>query len=120
MSAQLVPAVEKIWGETRCIRRDRAHEVHHASILMGGYSSRHHHRKLNLFYVISGTLEVHRYDPDEHPVVLTAGMAYTVESGRAHRFNAITDVELLEIYWMDDLDPEDIVRVDVGGLVLPM
>lgn len=120
MSAQTTVEVDKLWGGTRCVHRDGSHEVHHASIRKGGYSSRHSHRtKANLFYVLSGTLLVHRYDPDEAPVTLTAGQRYTVPSNRDHRFEALTDVELIEVYWVDDLDPDDIVRLDVGGINLP-
>lgn len=120
MSAQQVAPVTKLWGFTRCVHRDRTHEIHHATIQSGGYSSRHHHeRKDNLFYVVSGLLHVHRYDPDEPVALLGPGDKFTVAAGRDHRFVAQTDVQLVEVYWADgsgDLDPDDIVRVDVGGL----
>jgi len=111
---------DKLWGQTRCIHVDRHTELHHASIHAGGYSSRHSHTyKHNLFYVLSGELKVHRYDPDEPPVVLRAGEAYTAPAGRDHRFEAVAAVELIELYWPvhgADLDPDDIVRLDIGGL----
>ena len=33
-----------------------------------------------------------------------------------HRFEAMEDTRALEIYWIDGLDPNDIVRRDIGGL----
>lgn len=119
----LIGHTRKLWGMTRCIHKDKHGELHHASIEAGGYSSRHHHRtKHNLFYVLSGELLVHRYDPDTLPVTLHAGEACTVPAGRDHRFEARTEVELIELYWPlpgHELDPDDIVRVDIGGLAIP-
>lgn len=119
MSTLTISPVTKLWGITRCIHRDATHEIHHASAKAGGYSSRHSHRnKINLFYVMSGRLLVHRYDPDEEPLYLEAGSIAVIESNRDHRFEAGTDVELIEVYWLDPLDPDDIVRADVGGIGL--
>lgn len=117
----LHPPTKKAWGETRCVTRDETHEVWHASIVAGGYSSTHHHqRKANEFYVISGTLLVHvwnnPYDATpEHTHEVTAGQRVCVDDNVWHGFEAVTAVELLEIYYVR-LKGEDIVRHDTGGL----
>lgn len=122
MSTPSFPApMTKPWGNTRCIMRDETHEVWHASILEGGYSSRHYHeRKINEFYVVSGRLLVHVWDDpnDEAPKmthVVVAGQRLCIDDHVWHGFEALTDVELLEIYHAH-LKGEDIVRHDTGGL----
>lgn len=119
MNARIVPVLSKLWGTNRCIFADVNLEVHHAHILKGGYSSRHHHKiKANDFYVLEGSLRVLVYNNDgsvASTVVLDAGMQFAIPAGVEHRFEAITDVELIETYWTS-LDPSDIVRADEGGL----
>lgn len=127
LAATQVPAEDKLWGMTRCVFRDDAHQVWHASPKAGGFSSRHKHDSLpNLFYVVSGTLHVEVYG--ERPergidpalvVEIGPGEQYTVEAGEWHRFIAQTDVELVEIYYTHVPPNGDITRVDVGG-VMPL
>lgn len=119
--ATRTPVVQKPWGKTRCVYRDQTHEIWHATIQKGGFSSRHtHERKPNLFYVASGTLLVHVYNNGYATIpisthTLEAGDQVTVEDGVWHQFEATTDVELVEVYWVY-LKGEDIVRADTGGL----
>lgn len=113
-------ATEKPWGKTRRIYLDHGVEIWHASIDKGGFSSRHHHRsKVNDFYVVSGELAVLTYEGDMARVkachTLKAGDKLSLGPGEWHRFQALTDVELIEIYWLLDIDAEDIVRSDTGG-----
>lgn len=111
----------KPWGETRCVHRDMTHEVWHASIRKGGYSSRHtHDRKANLFYVSSGTLLVHVYNNSFSTIPSTTyklekGEQISIDDGVWHQFEAATDVELVEVYWVY-LRGEDIRRADEGGV----
>ena len=109
----------KFWGTNRCIYSDSSFEVHHAHIVAGGYSSKHHHvHKVNNFYVVDGTLRITSYEQDDkevHVVTLGAGTTFSIPPGIQHKFEAITDVDLIEIYWAN-LDPDDIVRVDCGGV----
>jgi mannose-6-phosphate isomerase-like protein (cupin superfamily) len=115
-------ALEKSWGTNRGLERSHAFEVHHASIRAGGYSSQHCHRdKSNAFYVVRGELLVHFYRQrgDQDPcatVRLTAGQKLVCGRGEWHRFEAVTDVELVEWYWTDAVDPSDIERHDQGGM----
>lgn len=114
------PRQEKPWGSTRCVWRDTTHEIWHASIKAGGYSSKHYHeRKPNLFYVGAGRLLVHVYNNDKATIPLDTytlgpGDRVTIEDGVWHQFEALTDVELVEAYWTY-LKGEDIVRADEGG-----
>lgn len=119
-----VTAEDKAWGFTRCVHRDATHEVWHASPRAGGFSSRHYHRKTpNKFYAVAGTLLVETFrggagGPEASPLEvfhLTAGQELTVEEGVWHRFRALTDCELIEIYWAFLRPGGDIVRADVGG-----
>lgn len=116
------PVLDKPWGQTRCVHRDATHEVWHASIVKGGYSSRHYHaRKPNLFYLLSGHLLVRVFDrpPDTTPAIkfyfLLPGDQVTVEDGVWHQFEAMAPSELIEVYWTG-LKGEDIVRADEGGV----
>lgn len=115
-----VPVEGKSWGQTRVIYRDQVSEVCHASIVAGGYSSRHHHRhKDNTFYVLRGVLVVTSYVNREGDVLqaqtLTAGESCTVERGVWHAFEATTAVELIETYSIG-LHQHDIERADLGGI----
>lgn len=121
MATRTTPGVQrKPWGRTRCIYRDETHEVWHATIDKGGFSSRHFHtRKGNEFYVVKGTLLVHEYDTQYTKPrvthVLDAGERVMVDDHVWHTFEAQTDVELIETYF-SHLKGEDIVRHDQGGL----
>lgn len=115
------PKQTKPWGETRCVHRDQTHEIWHATINKGGFSSRHsHERKVNLFYVVTGTLRVHVFHSPISTIPsstfeLKRGEQITVEDGTWHQFEAVTDVELCEVYWVY-LKGEDINRADEGGM----
>jgi mannose-6-phosphate isomerase-like protein (cupin superfamily) len=97
------------------------HEIWHASIKKGGYSSRHtHDRKPNLFYVASGTMLVHTFHNNISTIPsstfsVSVGQQITIVDGVWHQFEATTDVELIEVYWVY-LKGEDIQRADEGGL----
>jgi len=102
-------AVVKPWGKTRLLHLSAVTEVWHASIKAGGRSSWHRHeRKHNAFHVVSGELRVHA-EPDScyHA---QAGQSVVILAGRRHQFEAISDVELIETYWIDSVDPADIIR----------
>lgn len=115
-----VPAKPKLWGTNRHFFAGFPGSLHHASIKAGGFSSKHHHaNKFNMFYVVAGTLLVHFYPdatgPGSRTQTLRAGDKLTVEPGAWHRFEAVTDVELIELY-CTQVDEDDIVRVDEGGV----
>lgn len=117
--------IEKPWGVTRCIHRSATCEVWHASIRKGGKSSEgrwHWHRaKHQSLYILSGRLLVEQCltsgippeSNEKHGIdrnVLLWGHSCEIAAGTKHRFEAVTDVELIETYWLADIDPDDIER----------
>lgn len=132
-----LPAQPKVWGETTAIFRGNQSEVHYLTIKAGGFSSCHRHRKINLFFVVTGTLLVEMaplpfgepdfmnlldlaksLGPDSGTAVqvLTAGQTLEIKPNFWHRFRAATDCQVIEVYWMPEIDPGDIERANVGGL----
>jgi len=112
----------KIWGLTQLLIQRDSFELHALKIKAGGYCSKHRHRKWNLFYVVSGELIVKYFDDQLHinsEHRLEAGDSLRVEPGRWHRFEAIVDSEVVEAYWLDPIDPDDIERADQGGIGMP-
>ncbi len=108
----------KIWGNTKCLFCDSISEVHYLEIVKGGYCSKHSHKnKWNRFVVLSGILEVIIYkENNEDITTLTKAMITDVQPGIYHRFQALDEATVLEIYWTDNLDPMDIDRIeDQGG-----
>lgn len=116
---------DKVWGTTKCIFMDHASETHYLEVKAGGYSSRHKHRKTNLFLLVSGILVVETFEEGTSGLIplsvinLIEGIPATIPPGVIHRFNAVTDCKVIEIYWTEKIDPGDIVRFDVGGLNSP-
>lgn len=114
----------KLWGRTRCVAKGPAFEVHELEIKMGGFSSKHKHRKWNMFLVQSGTLDVEAFHksnptgPATDVVTLIGGQndRIEVQPDFIHRFRAQSDCRVLEVYWTDQIDPGDIKRYDEGGL----
>jgi len=110
----------KIWGETQELLNTPLIEVHHIFINEGFACSMHkHEHKWNMFYVIDGELaiEVEKNDYDLVDVTeLGPGEWCSVPPGEYHRFRSITDVEALEIYYLEPLT-KDIVRKNVGGAI---
>lgn len=107
----------KVWGETVAFELNAFMSGHHASIKAGKQCSKHLHKsRWNGFYVVSGKLEVHVWQPEGLVDITTLGpRGYTkVPPGIKHRFVCIEDCELIEIYW-PQFDHSDIVRDDTGG-----
>ena len=97
--------IEKPWGVTRCIHSSRHAEVWHASIRQGGASSVHRHKaNANEFYVLSGILEVDGR-------TLTSGDTLCIVPGKWHQFRAITNVELIETYYL--IEGGDVIHGDI-------
>jgi len=109
----------KVWGITEKIFGRHNVEVHRIVAKVGGYCSKHHHvNKYNLFYVESGSLEITVYQNNglEDKTILNDGDSFEVPPGVWHRFESLKDNTIAyEIYW-SDLEPDDIVREDHGGV----
>lgn len=109
---------DKAWGRTRRLALGPSFEVHELSVNKGGFSSKHRHRKFNMFSMRAGQMTVSVYDAagtGETARFLESGQTLVVFPGIWHRFKALTDCELTEIYWVNAIDPEDIERADQGG-----
>lgn len=106
----------KVWGTTTRIFYSETCRVEYAEIKPGFRSSNHKHiHGHNLFYVISGELKIvsKKIGLDDE-VVLGAGHTLTVDPGTVHRFESVTYVKLIEVYWVEMIG-EDIEREDQGG-----
>jgi len=109
--------VGKVWGETSELFFGNNVEIHYITIVKGGFCSKHKHTsKFNRFVVLSGILKVTMFDNKfEDVTILSAGDEFTVNTDQYHRFEAVTPVEAIEIYWVE-LSRNDIHRVDTGGI----
>jgi|TARA_R110002020_G_scaffold59967_3_gene162998 mannose-6-phosphate isomerase-like protein (cupin superfamily) len=110
----------KVWGTTEPLIVNSSLEIHRIKIVKGGYCSLHKHQsKCNAFYVISGKLIIERHKKDYKLVdktTLKGGEFTIVPAGEPHKFESIEKTEALEIYWCE-LNHNDIIRQDVGGLI---
>jgi mannose-6-phosphate isomerase-like protein (cupin superfamily) len=108
----------KIWGKTQEIIKGSTFELHRIVIEKGGFCSLHkHEHKNNAFFVESGSIEidVHKNDYDLiDKTYLNTGDMLVVKTGEYHKFKAVEDSIVYEIYWIDDIS-EDIIRKEVGG-----
>lgn len=116
---------KKAWGQTREVCHGPNFEVHELQVKAGGYCSRHRHRKWNLFHVTSGQLKVELFGVDDlgeclptpyDDRILNDGDQFRVSPEEFHRFAALTDCTLLEVYWTVNIDHDDIDRADEGGM----
>ena len=108
----------KAWGETTEFFRNAMVSAHHLSVKKGGYCSEHCHAiKYNLFYVLAGKLRITiwRDITQKDITVLGPGQRTAISPGFYHMFEALTDVECIEVYQVFLADP-DIERRNEGGL----
>lgn len=117
MNPETGPRQGKVWGETMRGYRDGLVDVHLIHARRGYRCSRHRHRqKWNRFVVLSGKLRIRiwrSHGVDE--TILGPWQASDVPPGVVHEFAALEDTQAVEIYWVDRLNPDDIVRENVGG-----
>jgi len=111
----------KVWGTTTCIFTSPYTELHLISIKAGGYCSRHSHQeKWNSFYCLAGKIDVviyRTYDGEEieERTTLSARECTDVPPNLDHKFECKEDAEVLEIYWVNQIDHSDINRKSDGG-----
>lgn len=118
----------KLWGWTETLSTHELHTAHRVDIRAGGYSSRHKHEgKWNGFHCIRGTLLVEVFVKGHQQVehhLLQPGDSFQVNAGLVHRMSAPSGpVTAIETYWPTArsgwVDPDDIVRLDEGGIKCP-
>ena len=107
----------KVWGTTEEIFNNGIVSVNRLHIVKGGFCSEHcHARKANIFHIINGNLKLEIWHQDiKDTTILWQGEATTIEPGVWHKFEALTDVDCLEVYEVR-LEAEDINRRTHGGL----
>jgi mannose-6-phosphate isomerase-like protein (cupin superfamily) len=110
----------KIWGTSEVVFNSNGIEIHRIKVKPGGFCSLHkHEHKSNLFFVEHGVLKISVCKNDYDLIddtYLNPGDKTTVSPGEFHKFESIEgEVIAYEIYFTT-LDPEDIVRKDVGGI----
>lgn len=110
----------KIWGKTTLLLQTSQIEIHRISILPNSACSLHcHEHKWNAFFVISGALniEVHK---NNYALIDTTTLKTdeftTVAPNEYHRFlTGENGAEALEIYYLEGINPHDIIRKNVGS-----
>lgn len=103
---------QKSWGTSTLIYHDTNTEVHRACINKGGICSKHYHDfKYNFFFVETGLLIVKIWESNDSykEVFLHAGDKITVEPKKWHKFLAIEQSNILEIYYTRTI-LDDIIR----------
>ncbi len=118
----------KVWGKTESLLVTPMIEVHRINVEPGMKCSIHkHEHKWNMFYCISGAIDIHvqKNDYDLTDVTtLKSGEYTTVPPGEWHWFETNTmgawevrkQTEVLEIYYLEPIS-SDIIRKTVGGIV---
>lgn len=111
----------KVWGHTTPLFNMNNVELHIAEIKKGGYCSKHKHaHKYNRFVVLKGKLKVtiwkeYASETLQDVSILGISQECTVSPGDYHKFEALEDCTVLEIYWVC-LSESDIIRNDHGGI----
>lgn len=103
----------KIWGQTLDIVTNSFVSCHRAEIKQGFCCSRHKHvGRTNAFFVESGRVRIRVYQPNglEDETILCAGQKTEVPPGLEHRFEALSDCVVFELYWPTPMSSIDIVR----------
>ncbi len=110
--------IGKVWGSTKALFQSDSCEVQHLKVKKGYRCSNHEHAfKHNLFYVLRGRIRVTNHkDGLDDETVLGPGEMTLIKPTERHSFEALTNCELLELYWVC-LDPDDIKRYSRGGPV---
>lgn len=110
--------IGKVWGWTKALFQSDTTEVQVLQVEAGYVCSEHRHaHKNNLFYVIRGRIKVVTWkDGLRDESVLEEGEMTVVKAGDWHQFEAVTNSQLIELYWAT-LDPDDIERRSHGGRV---
>lgn len=107
----------KIWGWTEEVFAADAISVNYLAISRNGFCSEHRHiSKWNYFYVITGRLEIIQWRNDfADETILEAGQSLSIPPEIFHKFKALEDSEVIEIYFVK-LSREDIDRRTKGGI----
>lgn len=103
---------QKVWGFTEELLTKNAVSVHRIEINDGFSCSKHYHKhKHNLFYVEKGHIKVQEWIEEDVIVDhnLQTSETYCVPPNTYHRFTALENSVVYEIYYVE-LDNNDIIR----------
>ena len=123
---------KKHWGAAVAICGSEFGQMSLAIIDKGGYCSRHfHNQKVNVFNVVSGTLQIQTWDshhseteieniPADNIFAIEAGMSYQIGVNQIHLMAApTTDCIVMEVYYATQPGHQvmlaDIQRFTEGG-----
>jgi len=106
----------KNWGFKYIVHDSPSCQVHLCCIKKGGYSSKHYHDyRFNRFVVLQGRLKIWT---QLNCYIIGDGQdtrKFDIKPKITHKFEALTSVQLLEVYYTVCSD-KDIVRQDKGGV----
>ncbi len=110
----------KIWGCTSLLFNKNNVEIHRIKCNKDGFCSKHKHiGKYNMFFVEKGKLAISIWKNDYDLVdrtVISSQQICIVSPGEYHLFKCLEDNTVaFEIYWVE-LDKNDIIRDNVGGI----
>lgn len=123
----------KIWGTSIEIVTNPFVEMHHIYIKPSSYCSEHMHRfKTNAFYCLHGSVvvEVWKENGLMDKTILGPGDSTSVPPGEKHQFSTLKladikiidpsfndndQVEVIELYYPESINKEDIQRSSQGG-----
>jgi len=110
----------KKWGTTFLVFKNEFIKICFIDIKKGGYSSKHSHKVwTNHFSVISGRLKIYQWTDEgfQDETTLNPGESTFIPEGIKHKFEALTNVQCIEVYTPPKVSDEDIDRDDTGGLI---
>ena len=117
---------KKPWGFTELVACCPGFDLHRISVDRGGYCSRHAHvSRRNTFIVLGGSLQIQEFTNSKCDAIKSlinirpGDLPVSINPGTYHRFVAFENCDALELYVPVNGEPsdEDIVRVDIGGVM---
>jgi mannose-6-phosphate isomerase-like protein (cupin superfamily) len=110
----------KAWGWNRPIISNSFIILNDIYVKPGGYCSKHvHNFRNNIFFVLKGTLEISIWKNDYELVDKTKLKKFqttVVKPKEYHQFFSDTGCRALELYYLDGIKKNDIIRESVGGI----
>ena len=112
---------QKCWGTTRLVTESQFYSLHELTLLKGGFSSFHFHKKrANRFKVLYGVVRVvWSYGWRISFTDLSPDNVLDLPSLVPHQFQVLESGTMLEEYYSDrggEIDVSDIERLTVGGM----
>jgi len=105
---------KKSWGLTQQILKYNNVSIHRIEIFKDNFCSKHYHdHKYNLFYIENGSIKIEEWNNNLDQVketILLTGDQYIVPPKNYHRFIALEDSVVYEIYYTE-LRDDDIIRM---------